>query len=72
MCEICKIKPSCDIHHLQYQKYANENGFMNGFHKNHLANLSSICEDCHTLIHSKHIQFRKSKTTKGYSLQPIS
>lgn len=72
MCEICKIKPSNDIHHLQYQKYADENGFIDGFHRNHLANLSSICNDCHTLIHSKNTQFRKTKTTKGYSLQNIS
>lgn len=72
ICEICKVKPSCDIHHLQYQKYADENGFIGGFHKNHLANLSSICEDCHTKIHSKDTQFKRKKTSKGYVLESMS
>ena len=65
-CEICKNNKSQEIHHLQYQKFANENNYIkNIFHKNHSANLVSICEKCHNLIHSKNIQYIKKKTTTG-------
>ena len=53
VCEICKSKPGVDIHHLQYQTHADDKGYINNFHKNHVANLVSICEDCHKHIHTK-------------------
>ena len=70
-CEICKETISSEIHHLQHQEDADDNGFINTFHKNHKANLISICENCHKEIHKKdstlNIKKRK-KTTKGYVL----
>lgn len=65
-CEICNLNESQEIHHLQYQKFANENNYIqNTFHKNHFANLISICEKCHNLIHSKNIQLLKKKMING-------
>jgi DNA mismatch repair protein MutS len=51
MCEMCGEKVGEEIHHLQQQKEADMDGFIGSFHKNHPANLISICETCHTGIH---------------------
>lgn len=50
-CEICKNEVGTEIHHLQQQKEANDKGFISHFHKDHKANLISICEECHQKIH---------------------
>ena len=70
MCEICKHELGEDIHHLQHQKDANEDGFIGTFHKNHAANLVSICEPCHQKLHNTdtgHV-VKKKKTTNGIKL----
>ena len=45
-------------------------GFIDGFHKNHIANLASVCEKCHDKIHMEKglTPMKKKKTTKGYIL----
>ena len=53
VCEKCKVNMGEEIHHLQEQRNANEDGFIDGFHKNHVANLMSICQKCHDEIHCK-------------------
>ena len=71
MCEICKERPGSEIHHLQYQERADEDGFIGNFHKNHKANLISICEICHNKEHDKNENSSvvlKKKTTKGIQL----
>jgi len=68
MCEFCKKKIGSEIHHLQYQKNANENDYIENFHKNHSANLASICESCHDKIHSMGLVYEKKKTFDGYNL----
>ena len=70
MCEICKEAIGTEIHHLEEQQDADENGFIGSFHKNHKANLVSICEKCHDDIHNgnKKAPKRKKKTTKGIQL----
>ena len=64
-----------EVHHLQYQKNANENGIINMeenvFHKNALANLVTICNNCHNTIHEKNIKHKKVKTSNGYRLKEI-
>ena len=50
-CEICG-KPSGEIHHLQEQQKADDHGFIEGFHKNHPANLMALCEECHLKMHN--------------------
>ncbi len=76
MCEICKKQKSSEVHHLQYQKNANIDNFIQSkdysFHKNHKANLCSICEECHDKIHRDNIQMVRMKTDKGYELFSIS
>jgi len=68
ICEFCKKTLGSEIHHLQYQKNANENDYIEHFHKNHTANLASICESCHDKIHSMGLVYEKKKTFDGYNL----
>jgi 5-methylcytosine-specific restriction endonuclease McrA len=71
ICEVCNIKLGEEIHHIREQQESNEKGFIDTFHKNHPANLISICQKCHDEIHSKNNgtqQIRKIKTTNGYKL----
>jgi len=56
ICEKCKITFSTEIHHIEPQKKANSLGIIQTdegriFHKNHPANLSSLCETCHKNEH---------------------
>ena len=66
MCEFCNKDIGMEIHHLQYQKDSNENKYIEGFHKDHPANLASICETCHRNIHSLGLVYEKKKTLEGY------
>ncbi len=70
-CEMCNQNLGEEIHHINQQKDADENGFIGSFHKNHPANLMSICEKCHDQIHAENITFQRKKTTDGYKLKPI-
>ena len=71
-CEVCKEKRATEVHHLAHQKNASKtNSYIGSFHKNHLANLVNICEDCHNKIHESGKQHRVVKTTKGYILRAI-
>jgi DNA mismatch repair protein MutS len=76
MCEKCGIRPGKEVHHMQYQKDANNsNGLIINcdgiMHKNHVANLLTICEECHNEIHRNNTKLKKVKTTKGTNLQEI-
>ena len=71
-CEICKNKKASEVHHLQHQKNASaQNDYIQTFHKNHIANLLNICEDCHQKIHKSGQQHKVVKTTAGYKLQTL-
>jgi DNA mismatch repair protein MutS len=75
LCEKCGENIGSEVHHLQYQKEANENGIINKestFHKNNIANLMTLCETCHREIHKTFQKGSKRvKTSKGYALQTI-
>jgi DNA mismatch repair protein MutS len=71
LCEVCNKKLSEEVHHLQHQKYADSNQYINSFHKNHQANLLSVCESCHDLFHNSNNQYKKVKTSDGYELIKI-
>ena len=72
LCEICNIKKGVDIHHLQFQNRANnENNYIDDFHKNHKANLISICIECHDNIHKNNTQLKITKTSQGYILEKV-
>ncbi len=65
LCELCKERNAVDIHHLQYQKNADNNNYINHISKNSLGNLLSICEVCHEKIHRENVENKKIKTTNG-------
>ena len=74
---MCNNNIGTEIHHLEYQKNANKNDYLEGgFHKNHVANLINICEDCHNNIHRndnkktavKKKIVKKTKTENGYEI----
>jgi DNA mismatch repair protein MutS len=73
ICENCGIHPGKEVHHLQYQQDANQDGIIYNadgvlFHKNNLANLMTLCESCHNQIHKKGSKLKRVKTTKGVKL----
>ena len=71
ICEYCKENISEEVHHLEPQKKADENGYIDSFHKNHKANLLLVCEKCHNQLHSRDDidkTIKRKKTTKGYKL----
>lgn len=51
ICELCKKEKGHEIHHLQHQSKAKNNGYIQSFHKNHLGNLISVCFECHKKLH---------------------
>jgi DNA mismatch repair protein MutS len=64
ICEFCKKNIGTETHHLEYQKNA-INNHIDGFHKDHAANLASICELCHKNIHQLGLVYEKRKTIDG-------
>jgi DNA mismatch repair protein MutS len=65
LCELCKKARGTEVHHLQHQESADADNFIGHIHKNHPANLASICEDCHRAIHNTGVEHVKVKTGKG-------
>ena len=71
ICEICKINKGSEIHHLEYQRNAQNNFIITedaNFHKNHTANLINVCDGCHNMIHQKNEKFIIKKTSDGYEI----
>lgn len=72
LCERCHNKKAIEVHHLHHQEEADKGGFIGGFHKNHLANLMSLCSDCHKALHKEANAHKKVKTTNGYHLKNVA
>ena len=69
MCELCKSNIGEEVHHLQHQEKADKNNMINRtFHKNHPANLLTLCEGCHQNIHKSGKQHKKIKTSIGIEI----
>lgn len=55
ICEKCGKKRGTEVHHIEPQKKAGIDGYISTphatFHKNTLANLKTLCEDCHRKEH---------------------
>lgn len=75
ICKMCNKNMASETHHLQHQANANNNGIITNtndnntmFHKNHPANLLTICESCHKNIHKEKKQHIKKKTSNGIIL----
>jgi DNA mismatch repair protein MutS len=71
MCEMCKVNIGVEVHHLQHQEKADENNMISHFHKNHPANLLTLCDKCHHNIHKTGKQHKKVKTGKGTIIQEL-
>jgi len=68
LCEMCCEEKSSEVHHLMHQKGASaKNDYIDSFHKNHPANLISVCDNCHRSFHDNNVQtqHRVKKTTDG-------
>lgn len=75
MCEHCGVEMGTEVHHLEEQATANEDGLIlredgSILHKNHAANLMTLCEKCHLNMHHSDTKkkIKKVKTTKGYKV----
>ena len=64
-CENCKTEPAVDMDHIREQTESNKDGFIEGFHKNHPANLQALCKSCHvlkTMNTKKGVKLKRTKT----------
>ena len=73
LCELCKKEVGEEVHHLQHQKEADSNDYIQHFHKNHRANLLTVCESCHLKMHESDDQYKRVLTTgeNGYTLSKL-
>lgn len=84
LCEKCGETMGTEVHHLQHQQVANTDGLIQSedlgmFHKNHPANLMTLCEKCHLEFHStkdeekgeKKKMNKRVKTSKGTKIMSI-
>jgi DNA mismatch repair protein MutS len=68
VCEICGAKCE-DVHHIQEQRNADKNGFIDYTHKNSPHNLVNLCKTCHIDVHNKCITIHGySQTSEGVKL----
>lgn len=63
LCEVCKENEAIDTHHITHQEYADENGNLSHFHKNHKGNLAALCKECHDKHHRGIINIEGYKDT---------
>jgi DNA mismatch repair protein MutS len=75
LCENCGKNMGTEVHHLQHQSDANEDGIISNsdftFHKNSLSNLMTLCEECHIDIHKRGTKQKRIKTSKGQKILEI-
>ena len=65
-CSICgKNKSGLVTHHIEEQNKADDNGFIDHFHKNSSFNLLVLCDDCHKNLHSNGLKVITQQTPKG-------
>jgi DNA mismatch repair protein MutS len=70
--EICGVcgETAMEVHHIKFQKDADENGFIGWHHKNHLRNLVGLCESCHHKVHQKKLKISGwQETSDGFKLE---
>ena len=74
-CEKCGKNMGTEVHHLQHQADADENGIIQAedsiFHKNNLANLMTLCETCHNQLHKSNEKQKRVKTSKGQVISKL-
>ena len=70
-CQLCEKNMGEEVHHLNRQEFADENGFIGSFHKNHKGNLINICKKCHKKVTKNKKIHKKVKTSDGMKLMEI-
>jgi len=70
-CKICKSKEHIEVHHIRFQRNANERGLIeNRFHKNSEFNLVPLCDKCHDEVHNDKLSIQGwVQTSLGVILQ---
>lgn len=64
-CNICKSEDATETHHIHFQKDADDNGFIEHYHKNKKFNLVGLCEKCHDRIHNGEIEIGQATMTSN-------
>ena len=64
-CNICKKEDATETHHIRFQRDADENGFIDHFHKNKKFNLVGLCEGCHDRIHNGELEINEAILTSN-------
>jgi len=67
-CCICGGNQQLHTHHLQPQKMADGQGFIQHMHKNTRSNLMVLCSACHIKVHQQGISFKVVETVSGYQI----
>lgn len=67
-CSICgktEKEVELETHHINEQRFADRNGFIESMHKNIKDNLMVLCRKCHSDVTSKNTQFNIIQTSNG-------
>ncbi len=64
-CEICDSKVELETHHLKEQTLADQNGFIDHYHKNSVGNLIILCQTCHTWLHKNKLRLKAKESPSG-------
>ena len=64
-CNICKKENATETHHIHFQKDADDNGFIDHYHKNKKFNLVGLCETCHDKIHNGELKIGQAIMTSN-------
>lgn len=65
-CVICNATENLETHHIQEQKYADDQGYINHMHKNVKSNLLVLCEKCHRKITIEKKELEVLQTINGH------
>jgi DNA mismatch repair protein MutS len=65
LCNICKKNNATETHHIRFQRDADENGFIEHFHKNKKFNLIGLCEKCHNCVHNGDLEINEAIMTSN-------
>ena len=63
ICQVCNENKATEVHHIAQQKDANEQGYIENFHKNDKFNLVCLCDICHDKVHHGNLEINGFKQT---------
>ena len=71
MCSMCGVTIDLHTHHVKEQHTADDNGYIDHFHKNREFNMLVLCQKCHTNLHASNIQLQPKQTLNGVYFEMI-